>query len=76
MQIVDMSSIVSQKRCLQFPGKSCHSMQNGYNGKNVSNQLHGSHKTSDKLPGVYQAMRQTEQTHQTVEAQEDKIIKT
>ena len=27
MQIVDMSSFVSQKRCLLFPGKSSHDMQ-------------------------------------------------
>ena len=33
-QIVDISSFVSQKRCLLFPGKSSHNM---HNEKTVSN---------------------------------------
>ena len=37
--IVDMSSIISPKRCLQFLGKSLHYMQNE---QYVSNRLHGS----------------------------------
>ena len=39
-QIVDILSFVSQKRCLQYPGKSLHGIQIE---KNVSNRLHGSH---------------------------------
>ena len=37
--IVDMSSIITPKRCLQFLGKSSHYMQNE---QYVSNRLHGS----------------------------------
>ena len=40
MQKVDMSSFVSQKRCLWYPGKSRHDIQIE---KNVSNRLPGSH---------------------------------
>ena len=42
-QIMDMSSFVSPKTCLQFPGKSRHDMQIE---KTVSNSLHGSHTTT------------------------------
>ena len=37
---MDMSSLVSPKTCLRFPGKSRHDMQIE---KTVSNSLHGSH---------------------------------
>ena len=39
-QIIDLSSFVSTKKCLLFPGKSRHYMQID---KNVSKRLHGSH---------------------------------
>ena len=42
-RIVYMSSFVSHKGCLQFPGKSRHDMPNE---KHVSNRLYGSHSTT------------------------------
>ena len=46
-----MSSFVSQKKCLQFSGKSCHHLQN-----NLKKSLKLiSCNDRDKLPNVYQS---------------------
>ena len=71
MQKVDMSSFVSQKRCLWYPGIGWEVPSRHTNRKKCLKQTAWiSYKDSDKLPSAYHEMWHAEQTHQTVESQE------